>query len=130
MNVLTDKFSFSDGFVFIDSKTAKIDWDEMDLQLFDGTSTVQPDIAKYTEVDDIAKVLGISTETATVGVGNSESNPLDAEDLAAILGGSTVAGVSVANFNQPLELYLSNDDVAETQSADFSSITGVKEVHL
>ena len=75
MNVLTDKFTFTEEFVFIDSKQSNTDWDEMDLQLFDGTSTVQPDITKDTEVVDIAKVLGISTEKDSLS-DNSESGVL------------------------------------------------------
>ena len=130
MNVLTDKFTFTEEFVFIDSKQGNTDWDEMDLQLFDGTSTVQPDISTDSTVEEIAKALGISTQTTQLSGIGGESSPMNASDLAAILGGSTAGGVSLADLNQPLELYLSNSDVAATQTADFSNITGVKEVHL
>ena len=131
MNVLTDKFSFSDGFVFIDSKQSKIDWDEMDLQLFDGTtpSTVTPDIKPDSTIDEVKEALGISNNVTTAGA-NSADSPMSASELATILAGGTAQGASRADLDKPLELYLSNSDVGATQTADFSTFKGVKEVNL
>ena len=135
MNVLTDKFSFSDGFVFIDSKTAKIDWDEMDLQLFDSTAPtikpVQPDITKEMDVDKVKEALGLPTVSADPLTGYGEGETIGNAAWTSIASGSsTASGASKADLDKPLELWLSNDDAAATQVIDLSTYDGVKEVHL
>lgn len=116
MNVLTDKFSFSDGFVFIDSKQSKIDWDEMDLQLFDGTTTIKPNIDPNTDIESVKSALGITNQTAEFADG-------------ATLSSDEWSKVTASDLNGNLEIWLSND-ASTVQTADFSKNTGVKEIHL
>jgi hypothetical protein len=118
MNVLTDKFNFD--FQRFNAVPSTVDWDEMDLQLFDGTATVKPDINSNATVKEIEEYLGLSKTTTVLG-DNSETNKWGVEETSAL---------SATDLNQPLKMWLSNDDASTVQSLNFSTNTGVKKVNL